>query len=256
MPVSVRSKEAKNLKKNTKKQDDPKPSRQRRTRSPRNGRGRLGIAPIVKRLRSLFAMITAYWFLKTVIKKPTRQARPKKRNQEKGVVKKSLTTLLIAPMLLILVVVQVGDCKKQAVFSQHKTLEDRIAELIIIRKDMGLKEHEECNKWDGIASKLYLDHQFGLTWPDIQKDMLTTDFLTTWKVSSQERNHMAAAFFPLMQRADIQERPLGSFTLDETMDIAHALCGERILTGGLPFQESSYMDASKAIALVFSSNAI
>ena len=124
-----------------------------------------------------------------------------------------------------------------------------------IRNDMGLKEHEECYKWDGIAAKLYLDHQSGHSWLDIEKNMLTKEFLTTWMVSKKVRNHMAVVFFPLMQRADIKERPLGSFTLNETIDIAHALCGERILTGGLPFQEITYMDTSTAEALVFEGNA-
>ena len=243
-------------KKSLKDQDGPQASRRRRTRSPRNGRDRIGLAPIIKRLRSLFAKMKTNWFLKSLIKKPTRKGRTTGRFQGKDIVKKPLSTVLIAPMLLILVMVQVGDCKKQALYKQHQTLEDRIAELAIIRNDMGLKEHENCYKWDGIAAKLYLDHQFGHSWVDIQKDMLSKDFLTTWKVSNQERNHMALVFFPLMQRADINERPLGSFTLNETMDIAHALCGERILTGGLPFQESSYLDAPTAVAHVFSSNGI
>jgi len=159
-------------------------------------------------------------------------------------------------MLLIMAVVQVGDCNRQAIAKQHQTLEERIAELAIIRNDMGSKDHADCYKWDGIAAKLYLDHQFGHSWADIQKDMLSKDFLTTWKVSNQERDHMALVFFPLMQRADIKERPLGSFTLNETMEIAHALCGEQILTGGSPFRESSYMDAPTAEAIVFSNNGI
>jgi hypothetical protein len=256
MTVTAGFKEAKTRKKSLKNQDGPQASSRRRTRSPQKGHDRHGIASIVKRLRSLFATIKTDWLLKSVIKKPTRQARSNNRYQGKSRVNKPLTTLLIAPMLLIFVIVLVGDCKKQAAYNQNQTLEDRIAELAMIRNDMGLKEHEDCYKWDGIAAKLYLDHQFGRSWVDIQKDMLTKDFLTTWKVSAQERNHIAMAFFPLMQRADINERPLGSFTLNETMEIAHALCGERILTGGLPFQESSYMDASTAEALIFSHNAI
>ncbi len=162
----------------------------------------------------------------------------------------------MAAMLLILAIVQVGDCKKQTVYKQNKTLNDRIAELVIIGNDMGPKEHEGCSKWDSIAAKLYLDHQFGHSWVDIQKDMLTKDFLATWKVSNQERNHMAEVFFPLMQRADVFERPQGSFTLNEAMYIAHALCGERILMGGSLFQESSYRDTPTTEALIFSSNAI
>lgn len=253
---TVGSKEAKTRKKRLKNQDGPQVARNRYTRSPQKGRDRHGIAHVVKRLRSLFAIMKTNGFFKNVIKKPTRKARPAHQYQEKGIVKKPLTTIVMAAMLLILVIAQAGDCKKQAGYKQHKTLEDRIAELVIIRNDMGLKEHEDCYKWDGIAAKLYLDHQFGHPWVDLQKDMLTKDFLTSWKVSNQERNHMAVVFFSLMQRADINERPLGSFTLNETMDIAHALCGERILTGGLPFQESSYKDAPTAEALVFSSNAI
>jgi len=154
----------------------------------------------------------------------------------------------------MLITVQFG-CKKSVVYNKKQTLEERLEELMTIRNDMGLKEHEECYKWDGIAAKLYLDHQSGHSWLDIEKNMLTKEFLTTWMVSKKVRNHMAVVFFPLMQRADIKERPLGSFTLNETIDIAHALCGERILTGGLPFQEITYMDTSTAEALVFEGNA-
>ncbi|HUL01202.1 MAG TPA: hypothetical protein VLX29_10160 [Nitrospirota bacterium] len=238
-----------------KKEDDPQVAR-RHTRSRQKKRNRHSIAHFVKSLHSLFMLMKTSWLWKNVIKKPASRARPKNRYQDKGFIKKPLTTILAAAMLLILAIVQVGDCKKQYVYKQHKTLDGRIAELVIIRNDMGPKEHEGCFKWDGIAAKLYLDHQFGHSWVDLQKEMLTKDFLTTWKVSNQERNHMAAVFFSLMQEADIQERALGSFTLNETMDIAHALCGERILTGGLPFQESSLMDTPTTEALVFSSNVI
>jgi hypothetical protein len=165
-----------------------------------------------------------------------------------------LLAILVAAMLLMLVLVQLS-CKKHVVDSQKQQLDDRMQELVTIRNDMGLKEHEECYKWDGIAAKLYLDHQSGQSWVDIQKNMLTKDFLTTWMVSKKERNYMAVVFFPLLQRADLKERPLGSFTLNETMDIAHALCGERILTGGLPFQEITYLDTQTAETLVFSNNA-
>jgi hypothetical protein len=255
MRTTIGSKEVKRPKKRLKKQDDPQPSRHRHTRSPRKGANRYGIASVINHLYRLLDMMTT-WFFKRVAKKSTRQARSKNRYQLKGLLKKPLSTMLMAPMLLVLVMAQVGDCRKQAAYKQHQTLEDRIAELVIIRNDMGQKEHENCYKWDGIAAKLYLDHQFGHSWVDIQKDMLTKDFLVTWKISNQERNHMAAVFFPLMQRADIQERPLGSFTLNETMDIAHALCGERILTGGLPFQESVYIDTPTIEAQVYSSNAM
>src|SRR5271169_708392 len=103
MPATIGPKKAKSLKKIPKKQDDPKVSHRRRTRSPRKGRDRQVMASFVKRLRSLFAMLKTSRFLKTLIMKPTRQAHPKKRYQEQGIVRKTLTTMFIAPMLLILV---------------------------------------------------------------------------------------------------------------------------------------------------------
>ncbi len=256
MPITRGLKKAKTSKKILKNKDDNQSRRPRRTRSPKNRRNRNLLAPVAARLLSLYAMVKTALFLKDAGKKPARQWRLNKKYQVKDLASKPLSTVLIAPLFLILLLVQVGDCKKQASYNQHQTLEDRIAELIEIKNDMGLREHEACYKWDGIAAKLYLDHQFGRSWADIQKDMLTNDFLIAWKVSSQERNHMALVFFPLMQRADVKERPLGSFTLNETMDIAHALCGERIMTGGLPFQESSYTDDPKAEAHILSSNGI
>jgi hypothetical protein len=255
MPVPAGFKRVKNLKKRRKNEEKPQVAR-RQTRASQRGRDRHSIAYVVKRLRSFPAMLKTIRLLKNVIKKPNRQARPKQRYHWKGIIKKPLTSILMAVMLLSLVIVQVGDCKKQAVYKQHKTLEDRIAELAVIKNEMGLKEHEGCFKWDSIAAKLYLDHQFGHSWVDIQKDMLTKDFLDTWKVSDRERNQMAAVFFPLMQRAETNERPLGSFTLNETMEIAHALCGERIFTGGLPLQESSYAGIPTAEIVIFSNNAI
>ena len=41
-------------------------------------------------------------------------------------------------------------------------------------------------------------------------------------------------------------------TLNEAMNIAHVLYGERILTWGLPFQEITYLDPTTADDLVFS----
>lgn len=167
-----------------------------------------------------------------------------------------LTTILAATMLILLALVLPG-CKKQVVHKQQKgELEERIAELTNIKNEMGLKDNEQCYKWDGIAAKFYLDHQSGRPWKEIQKSMLSKDFLATWIVTKKDRNYMAVTLFPLLQRADDKERPSGAFTLNETMDLAHALCGEKILTGGiLPFRYITYLDAETAEALVFSGDA-
>ena len=255
MPITTGLKQVKTRAKRRKNDDEPQVTR-RRTRSPRKSLHRHGIAHAVKHLQGLFSMMKTAWFRKKDIKKPSRSPRPKNRYQKKDSIRKPLTAMAMTAMLLILAIVQVGDCNKQTVYKEPKALEDRIAELIAIRNDMGSKEHKGCYEWDGIAAKLYLDHQFGHSWADLQKDMLSKDFLTSWKVSNQERNHMAAVFFPLMQRADSNERPLGSFTLNETMEIAHALCGEQILMGGLPLQESSQVDTATTGVPVFSSKAI
>ncbi len=168
--------------------------------------------------------------------------------------KKLLTVALIPTVLLMLILLQVG-CKKNAEVVKKETLEERLEDLFAIRCKMGLKEHEDCYKWDRIGARLYLAHQSGHTWTDIQKDMLTKGFLTTWLIPKSERNFMAIVFISLMQRADNKERSRGPFTIDETMDIAHALCGEFVIEGGLPFRTITYFDTKTAEALIASGDA-
>jgi hypothetical protein len=170
-------------------------------------------------------------------------------------VKKYLSIILMVAVLLMLVIMQVG-CKKKIVEELKKqTLEEQLEDLFNIRLKMGLKEHEACYKWDRIGARLYLAHQSGHTWMEIQKDMLTKDFLATWLIPKSERNFIAIVFISLMQRADNKERPSGAFTIDESMNIAHALCGEFIIKGGLPFRTITYFDTETAKALIASDGA-
>lgn len=138
--------------------------------------------------------------------------------------KKIIEMSVLAVLLLTLTVMV--SCKNKP---KPQTLEERVKDLVIIKNEMNQKDNEYCIKWDAIASKLQMFRQAGRSWNEIQGEMMKPEALTGWKVSENERDYMAATLIPLLQRGDRGERALGSFTPNEIMGLAHAVCGEYLI---------------------------